>query len=238
MIAILPSLIYGDKGNVLTWLERNPQPGKNHTMIVSYMQLLLLTLFALTILIRYLLSLCQGVRPILLLKEGKARRERILEMIPVFAVTLIILLILRKIFTPNSGPELAYGLSMPLLVQWLGFLMALGSFSFLFAGYWFLGKNWRVGTGDESQEELITGGIYKLTRNPVYLFFNLFNGGLFLLNGDFLIFFLMITIVFSLHFMIINEEKMLYAQFGQQYVRYINKTPRYFDMPDLKIKKV
>ena len=197
-------------------------------MDFEFNQLTLLSLFALIISLRYLVSVSRGVRPVLILSKQKIPAERFIESLPVAAVGLTAALILRKIFTPHIGAFLAAGFNMPTAIQQIGFLIALLSFALLIAGYWSLGNNWRVGTGEEAQKELVQTGIYSFTRNPVYLFFNLYLFGFFLLNGDYLILVLNAIVVLSLHRVILEEEKLLHERFGGIYQNYTESTPRYF----------
>lgn len=197
-------------------------------MNIDYLQLLLLTVFALVITARYTVSLKRGVRPVLILKRDKSLKVRVIETIPVVMVALTALLVLRKIFTPQIGSALAAGFQIPIVLQLSGFVLAFLSFILLIGGYWSLGNNWRVGTGDEEVKELITGGVFAYTRNPVYLFFNLFLLGKFLINGDYVILIIFFCVMVSLHLVILEEEKLLQRRFGQQFNHYKQSTPRYF----------
>lgn len=191
-------------------------------------QLGLLAVFTGLITVRYIISLRKGIRPFLIFKKEKKFTEKIIEILPVAAVTLVILLILRKIFTPEIFSFLSAGFEMPFFLQLAGFIISFFSFPLLIAGYWALGSNWRVGTGSEEISELVTGGIFARTRNPVYLFFNLFLAGLFLINGDFSILILLMLIIASLHRIILEEEKLLLKTFGSVYESYKRSAPRYF----------
>jgi protein-S-isoprenylcysteine O-methyltransferase Ste14 len=194
----------------------------------DYLQLLLLTIFALVITVRYIVSLISGVRPVLILRREKSLATRAIEAVPVAVVTLTALLILRKIFTPHIGSAFAIGFQTTAVLTLIGFSVSFLSFILLIGGYWSLGNNWRVGTGDEESKELVTGGIFSYTRNPVYMFFNLFIFGIFLINGDYVILILLGFVMVSLHLLILEEEKLLKKRFGQQYDCYRQSTSRYF----------
>ncbi len=191
------------------------------------MQLTLLTLFALVLTVRYMASLTKGIKPVLLLRREKRLREKAIEAVPVAAVMMTALLILRNIFTPHIGAFLAAGFIPPLLIQRFGFLLSFSSFILLITAYWSLGSNWRVGTGDEEVKELVTGGVFAYTRNPVYLFFNMFLGGIFLINGHLLMLAFLALVSGSLHLLILEEEKLLERRFGSVYEDYRKTTPRY-----------
>ena len=75
---------------------------------------------------------------------------------------------------------------------------------------------------------LATGGIYRWTRNPMYV------GGLPVMIGLAVVFaldwlpLLMVPAAFVLHFGIVQrEERYLVAKFGEEYRRYCARVPRY-----------
>jgi len=77
--------------------------------------------------------------------------------------------------------------------------------------------------------KLITDGPYSMTRNPLYLFSLLGAVGIGLSSENVLI--LAILLVFYLlyyPFTIIAEERKLRVLFGQEYVDYAIRTPRFF----------
>lgn len=75
---------------------------------------------------------------------------------------------------------------------------------------------------------LVTGGIYRYVRNPMYVGLMLFLVGLaILLASDWM---LVMTIAFALtiHFGVVKrEERYLAAKFGEPYLRYLKAVPRY-----------
>lgn len=88
--------------------------------------------------------------------------------------------------------------------------------------------NWRAGVQRENKTNLVTTGIYSISRNPAFLGFDLmyigimftfFNCYLCLATGFVLVFF---------HLQIVNvEEDFLLEVFGQEYIEYKKKVCRY-----------
>jgi protein-S-isoprenylcysteine O-methyltransferase Ste14 len=115
-----------------------------------------------------------------------------------------------------------------LIAQSLGAFISLLAFGLLFSGLKNLGDSWRFGIDENQTVDLVTKGIYSVTRNPIYMFFNLWFLGTFLMNGT-LIFlcFLLFTFV-NLHFQVIKEEAFLRKVYGSAFVEYCSRTPRYF----------
>ncbi len=78
----------------------------------------------------------------------------------------------------------------------------------------------------KSDRQLITNGIYRLVRHPIYLsYFLLFSGCCTLLHGSLFTFILMCLVCgVWLNNRIAIEEEMLIARFGEQYKEYQRKT--------------
>lgn len=60
-----------------------------------------------------------------------------------------------------------------------------------------LGNSWRLGLDERHPGRLVTTGIYAYSRNPIYLFFDLYFLGTFLLNGS--LFFLIMAVLVALN---------------------------------------
>lgn len=105
-------------------------------------------------------------------------------------------------------------------------LVILGLIIFLLAFLNF-GKSWRIGIDRQTPGTLVTSGIFGITRNPIYVAFNLFFIGIFLLNGTvfFLIFALMAAV--AVHFQILREEAFLKSQYRESFERYRQHVARY-----------
>jgi protein-S-isoprenylcysteine O-methyltransferase Ste14 len=105
-------------------------------------------------------------------------------------------------------------------------LIIVGLFVFLFAFVSF-GDSWRVGFDVKTPGKLVTGGIFAFSRNPIYLFLDLWFVGIFLINGRlvFLIFAVLTLVV--IHWQILQEEAFLNKLYGQPYEEYLKRTGRY-----------
>lgn len=89
------------------------------------------------------------------------------------------------------------------------------------------GKSWRIGIDTRNPGKLITKGIFSVTRNPVFLYINLYFIGTFLNYST--VFFLLAIIIelAGIHFQILQEEKFLLSYYGKTYREYIKKVRRY-----------
>ena len=88
--------------------------------------------------------------------------------------------------------------------------------------------NWRAGVSKEDKTNLVTNGIYAISRNPAFLGFDLmYIGILFSFFNWYLCFATGIAIVFF-HLQIVNvEEEFLLETFGEEYLKYKKKVCRY-----------
>ncbi len=100
-----------------------------------------------------------------------------------------------------------------------------------------LGLSWRLGIDEQTPGELITSGIYALSRNPIYVFFDLYFLGTFLVNGTPLFLAALVLLSANLHIQIQQEEKFLIARFGAAYEAYAARVGRYVVLPDLRIRR-
>jgi methanethiol S-methyltransferase len=114
--------------------------------------------------------------------------------------------------------------------------LVMGYLSFRFISIWnFLGFTaLGIGrSGGESPDKLITSGIYGETRNPLFL-----AGLLLLWTRDLTLTGLVINIILSLYLLIGAriEEKRLVRKFGDDYVKYMSRVPRFIPrrFPSLK----
>lgn len=92
--------------------------------------------------------------------------------------------------------------------------------------FFFLGKSLSVGLPEENTE-LKTGGVYRITRNPIYL------GALLMCGGSCLysihpVNLLLLAMTVGIHHRIVKkEEEFLEKRFGQQWLDYKHRVPRY-----------
>ena len=89
-------------------------------------------------------------------------------------------------------------------------------------------NSWRAGVDETQKTELIIVGVYRISRNPAFLGFDLFYLGIALsFLNPVMLFFLTLCII-MLHLQILEEEKYLTSVFGAAYINYKRVTGRYF----------
>ena len=80
----------------------------------------------------------------------------------------------------------------------------------------------------EPPKKLVIKGLYKYTRNPIYIAYFLIFLGEFLLFGHILLFlYLLLAVIFFHTLVIYHEEPILKKRFGKSYHKYMEKVPRW-----------
>ena len=88
--------------------------------------------------------------------------------------------------------------------------------------------NWRAGVQREDKTNLVTSGIYSISRNPAFLGFDLMYIGILLTFFNWFLCFATAFAVCLFHLQIVNvEEDFLLETFGQEYLEYKRKVCRY-----------
>lgn len=89
--------------------------------------------------------------------------------------------------------------------------------------------SWRAGVSKTERTELVTGGIYQISRNPAFLGFDLVYAGILLMFFNWILLAVTLFAALMLHLQIVNvEEDFLITAFGDTYLEYRKKVNRYF----------
>jgi protein-S-isoprenylcysteine O-methyltransferase Ste14 len=90
--------------------------------------------------------------------------------------------------------------------------------------------SWRAGIPESDRTGLVTDGIFRVSRNPAFLAFDLVYAGLLAMCFNPVLAAFSLWSVVMLHLQILQEEKYLARMFGAEYTDYMNKTRRYLGM--------
>jgi protein-S-isoprenylcysteine O-methyltransferase Ste14 len=88
--------------------------------------------------------------------------------------------------------------------------------------------SWRAGIDNTQKTKIVKTGIYKYSRNPAFVGFDLFYIGMALAFSNVLNIVFVCASILMLHLQILEEEKFLPIVFGEEYLDYKEKTGRYF----------
>jgi protein-S-isoprenylcysteine O-methyltransferase Ste14 len=200
---------------------------------VRYLQLASLILFYALFVGRSIDLYRRGER-VFVIGKGKGGRQGLLEMS--FMVGLVVWsgeILLRSL---DLGVSLLPDFwSQPLFDSRLADLLGasaivLGLSLFAVALHHF-GRSWRVGIDHDRPGQLVTYGVFAITRNPIFLFMDLFFLGTALIQGDLFCLLFALAAAGGIHYQIRQEEKFLLGQYGRAYRRYMLSVPRYIGRP-------
>jgi protein-S-isoprenylcysteine O-methyltransferase Ste14 len=91
-----------------------------------------------------------------------------------------------------------------------------------------LGRSWRMGIDRATPGPLVTDGIYRWTRHPIYVAFDLLFVGTFLVLGRASFLFLALAWIPLMHSFMVREERFLTEFYAHAYHDYCQHVGRYF----------
>jgi protein-S-isoprenylcysteine O-methyltransferase Ste14 len=166
--------------------------------------------------------------------------QRILGIAAVTIINVWVAILLTYILHPEIK-FLPYPLNLILFdllpVKILGVSLIIFGMSMYIAAWIALSNYWRIGQDSGYQGELIRKGVYGISRNPMYLFYDLYFIGTFLINGVLIFLVLAILLIVTLHYLIIQEEKFLDLTYGEYFRTYSCQTRRYVTWKSLQLMK-
>ncbi len=88
--------------------------------------------------------------------------------------------------------------------------------------------NWRAGVQRDAKTNLVTRGIYSISRNPAFLGFDLMYIGILFTFFNWYLCFATSFVLILFHLQIVNvEEDFLIEAFGEEYIQYKKRVCRY-----------
>ena len=109
----------------------------------------------------------------------------------------------------------------------LGIILGVISIIFFALATITMRNSWRVGIPEE-KTSLITNGIYKWSRNPAFVGFDLLYCSICLIFCNILLVIVSLWATMMLHLQILQEEEHMHNMFGKEYDNYKKHTLRYF----------
>ena len=116
---------------------------------------------------------------------------------------------------------------LPAGARFSGFLVGLLGDLFFLLAVVCMRDSWRAGIPDKDKTALVTTGIYKVSRNPAFLGFDLQYLGVLLLYCNPLTAVFSLFAIVMLHMQILQEERYLTEAFGAPYRAYCRRVFRY-----------
>ena len=125
--------------------------------------------------------------------------------------------------------SIAFGWSyLPANARFTGFCTGMLGDAIFLLSVLCMKDSWRAGIPDKEKTELVTTGIYRFSRNPAFLGFDLMYVGVLLLYGNLLTLSFSVFAIVMLHLQILQEERYLVNTFDAQYQEYCRHVFRYW----------
>lgn len=187
----------------------------------DYFQITVLIAFTTMVWGRALYEKLHGINAISLLRNrGK---ERALGIAVITIINLWVAFLVINVTHPEVS-FLPYPLTHPLLesqsTQIIGLVIIVLSFALYVNAWKSLGNQWRIGYDEGIYSSLVKGGAYSISRNPIYLFYDVYFFGTFLINGQAVFLIMAICLFIAIHHLILEEERVLALRHGQDYQEY------------------
>ena len=205
----------------------------------DYFQIMVLIAFTSLVWGRALYEKLHGIDAISLLRNrGK---ERTLGIAAVTIINLWVAILVLYVTYPEIiflPSPLAYPILQAQSAQITGLVIVALSLALYVNAWKTPGNRWRIGHDERSFSYLVKEGAYSISRNPIYLFYDLYFFGTFLINGTLIFLILTICLFITLHYLILEEERVLAVRHGQDYQEYRVRTGRYFTFRKVEVSPV
>ena len=111
-------------------------------------------------------------------------------------------------------------------IRWAGLVLIHISLVWIIIAQFQMSNNWRIGIDEQNNTDLVTNGLFSISRNPVFLGMIICVAGLFLVIANAISFCILVTTYIVIQIQIRLEEEFLKKQHGEQYISYQSKTRR------------
>ncbi len=112
-------------------------------------------------------------------------------------------------------------------IQYTGIALMLFAFAWVVIAQYQMQDSWRIGIDTETKTKLVTTGLFRFSRNPVFTGMLLSLAGLFLAKPDVVTLFFLLTAYLLIQVQVRLEEAFLLQQHGIVYQQYQLKTRRF-----------
>lgn len=111
-------------------------------------------------------------------------------------------------------------------LKWIGLILMHLALGWIVIAQQQMSNSWRIGIDEQRATDLVTGGLFRYSRNPIFLGMLVSLAGLFLVLPNALSFFATLTTYFIIQIQIRLEEEFLERKHGANYITYKKKVSR------------
>ena len=193
-------------------------------MTVDFYQLsalLLLAVYYAAYFIKMLLQRRKGIRTNQM-GQGDRKSARTLHIEKLLSLSTVVAVLVQV-----ASILLGTGRGRPGWSAVLGLIFTGAGTVFFLLAVWTMRDSWRAGIPAEGKPALVVRGIYRVSRNPAFLGFDLTYLGVLLLFPTPVQLLSAVWGVVMIHLQILEEERYLTGAFGAEYTSYRKQTGRY-----------
>jgi protein-S-isoprenylcysteine O-methyltransferase Ste14 len=155
------------------------------------------------------------------------RRQHIRDALGVVAFLLLVGQAARAAFDPTAAPLLIGNPTLRSISEVTGAALMLGGLILLVAAQLDLGASWRIGIDERARIGLVTGGLYRFSRNPIFLALFAIAIGYTLMLPTILSLVLLAAVGIGIRQQTLAEERYLTRTYGDQYRDYARRVGRF-----------
>ncbi len=192
-----------------------------------YLFIFFLVFFLLVFVIRsYLLWKNTGINPITFDRSDDAHSYmgKLYKFISFFQFAIIAVYAIEPDWYEYYLP--VWYLEKPIL-QLIGWVLLHASLIWIFIAQMQMADSWRIGIDKQNETQLITKGLFSVSRNPIFLGIIIADLGLFLVTPNALTLLILALVFTSIETQVRLEEKYLSQSHGESYMKYRNQVRRW-----------
>jgi len=195
----------------------------------DYFQLTIIAIIACVIVFKAIyLRITTGINPIVVFRtEGAWRVLEVMAMLALIGWVMEVILHATHSRFDFFPERVQIALLHTPTIKILGEAMAVSGLVIFILAFFSFGDSWRIGIDRKTAGQLVTGGVFSISRNPIYVAFDLIFIAVFLINGTWLFLIFALLAILAVHSQTLREEKFLAQRYGEAYQHYREETPRY-----------
>jgi protein-S-isoprenylcysteine O-methyltransferase Ste14 len=113
------------------------------------------------------------------------------------------------------------------ILYWLGFSLLYFSFIWIYIAQRNMADEWRIGIDNKNKVKLVTKGLFRISRNPIFLGVIVVFIGLFLIIPNTVTAIILFTGIIIIQIQVRLEEEFLLKELGEEYIMYLKSTKRW-----------